>query len=112
VPYPLVQVSWRQGGTRFTLTAAEVSPQETQRIAASVLPVSEPLPPAATSAAGAPARPDLSTLPVEAVTGEAPAAALPAPSFGVAAPPPAAAEPPPMMPEMSEDDRAGVASMR
>jgi anti-sigma factor RsiW len=102
-PYRQVTLTWRQGGTRCTLFAAEMDAAEVKQIAASTvrahvpsreISVAENVDPKTTGGT------EPSALPVEpesaAMTEEAPAA-----SEATSAP---ATDQPPMMPEMADED--------
>jgi hypothetical protein len=107
VPYDHVYMSWRQGGTRFVMTAAEVTWDEALKIAGSMQRVQEPqtVHVASHNANGAtttgepseiPTAPETSASaevrPTEPVPGEAPTGQAPVET-----------QQPPMMPEMADE---------
>lgn len=115
LPYRHVHMSWRQGGTRFIMTAAEVTWDEAIRIARSLQPVSAPAvdtrvarrQPGSEAPAGEPS--------------ELPGAAEGSPSLEARQPEPSAAheygvvpvdqQQPPMMPEVADEDPMAVKEM-
>jgi len=108
-PYPHVYLSWRQGGTRCTLFAAELRTAQVLRIARSMAEARAPEPPVRTARRGRPrlhVQGEPSVLPTEAAieTAEEPATA----ETTVAAAAAVVTEQPPMMPEMADDEKPAV----
>jgi outer membrane lipoprotein-sorting protein len=111
-PFGHATLTWREGGTRFSLAAAEVSPEQLLRLAASLRPVTAPPPSGQRVAQVAPALPrEPSQLPGDPGGTHAGEARPALPAFPAELPAPSvAAEQPPMMPEMAEEDRVAVAA--
>lgn len=117
VPYRHVHMSWRQGGTRFILTAADVTWDEALRIARSMRPVSPPEQGARVAtqrAEGASPAAEPSVIPTAPDTANAAEVRPEEPADGtVELHVPTAAEQhqPPMMPEMADEDPMSVKEM-
>jgi outer membrane lipoprotein-sorting protein len=113
-PYAHVYMSWRQGGTRFILTAAELDADDAVRVAASMALVSEQVRRTSVARHGeednAGHSGEPSQLPTDASTmpSDEARASVPQPEAGPAPEEQLDGEQPPMMPEMSDDDMAGV----
>jgi outer membrane lipoprotein-sorting protein len=99
-PYPHCYVSWRDHGTLLTLCSAELSFEETLKVARSVRAAPAELPSLAPIFVGPPAPP-----PAHPVAAP-PASDTPSAPVTGDGTPPASASDPPMMPETPEDDGA------
>jgi len=104
-PYDHTYVTWIQGGTRFTLFAAELELADVKRIARSMARAMPPPRPVFFTSAGpistpSPGEPSVAPTEEEGLLSSEPALDEPLP-----APATAETEQPPMMPEMADDDQ-------